>query len=516
MIQAGQAIATFAFLLLAILRAGILRYARMSFVPKSLYGIPALLLLLGLNSCLDEPGQGSLNDLSFSRDTVFFDTVFTQIGTSTQVLKLYNKGQGRINIDEIRLNPNSVFRFNADGDSGPIAENLFIDPGDSLYVFLEATLDPNGGNAVLIHEDSLMVLAQGDYKQAILAAPGQDARYYLPTDTLQTAGAGIPYSILDCQTTWDASKPVVIVGYLVVDSLCNLEILAGTKVHFFNNGALWVYRGGSLQVLGELGNPVTFEGTRLNATWRETPGQWDRILINEGSSNNLIRHAIIKNGFIGIQADHLGKVSGSASGPGKVTLESVEIRNMSGLGLYTRGLDIDAYNTLVHNCGQYSGAFTLGGSVRLDHCTFGNHWNRSNRSTPAFFFSNYFLGGNTAFIADLNLRMRNSIIYGSQQGEFEYDSLGGADFNYLFEHCLIKAEDDIATGPNSRFVNILRNEDPLFRNPSAGDYRLDAESPAMDAGSPSVVQENPFLLRFDLKGWNRTYTLPDLGAIEKQ
>ena len=47
MIQAGQAIATFAFLLLAILRAGILRYARMSFVPKSLYGILAVLLLLG-------------------------------------------------------------------------------------------------------------------------------------------------------------------------------------------------------------------------------------------------------------------------------------------------------------------------------------------------------------------------------------------------------------------------------------------------------------------------------------
>jgi hypothetical protein len=160
-----------------------------------------------LTSCLEEPGIGNFADLRFDRDTVFFDTVFTQLGTATEVLKLYNSGGGRIQIDEIRLLGNSVFRFNANGVPGPIAGSFFIDPGDSLYVFLEATLDPNGGNTPLIFEDSLLISFAGQQKKVVLAVPGQDALYYLPNDTLvfppspgNPNGSILPYRILDCST----------------------------------------------------------------------------------------------------------------------------------------------------------------------------------------------------------------------------------------------------------------------------------------------------------------------------
>ncbi|MFZ4061469.1 MAG: hypothetical protein ACOYK5_09615 [Bacteroidia bacterium] len=474
-----------------------------------------------LTSCLEEPGIGNFADLRFDRDTVFFDTVFTQLGTATEVLKLYNSGGGRIQIDEIRLLGNSVFRFNANGVPGPIAGSFFIDPGDSLYVFLEATLDPNGGNTPLIFEDSLLISFAGQQKKVVLAVPGQDALYYLPNDTLvfppspgNPNGSILPYRILDCSTEWRADRPVVVVGYLVVDSNCSLTIQPGTQVHFFNNGALWIYRGGQLQALGEADQPIVFQGTRLPLAWAEQPGQWDRILINDGGSSNM-RHCLIKNAFIGVQGDHLGKLNGS-SGPGQLNLHNVEIRNCSGIGLYTRGLNIDASNLLVHNCGQYSAAFTLGGSIRLRHSTLANYWNRSNRTAPTLFFSNYALAGNSSIAAPLNLQVLNSIVYGNKESELEWDSVAAAGFIYLFDHVLLKASDDYPTPLSARFPMVWRNESPNFSNTNSGNYQPASNGAAANRAQPGLVSANPLLLRFDLRGRNRSESLPDLGAEESE
>ncbi|MDA0930225.1 MAG: hypothetical protein O3C32_02495 [Bacteroidetes bacterium] len=485
--------------------------------PSWILGL--IISLSTLFSCIEEPGLGNFSDLTFDRDTVFFDTVFTQLGSSTEVLKLYNRGNGRINIDEIRLMGNSVFRFNANGIPGPTAGSFFIDPGDSLYVFIEVTLDPNGGNSPLIYEDSLLISFGGAQKKVVLAAPGQDALYYLPTDTLvfppspgNPAGSILPYRILDCATEWRPERPVVIVGYLVVDSTCTLTIQPGTQVHFFNNGALWVYRGGNLQALGEAHQPIVFQGTRLPQAWAEQPGQWDRILINDGGSSRL-QHCLIKNAFIGLQGDHLGKLNGNA-GASQLNLHNVEIRNSSGIGLYTRGLNVEASNLLIHNCGQYGAAFTLGGTIRLRHATIANYWSRSNRTSPSLFFSNYALSGNSSIAAPLNLQVQNSIVYGNKESELEWDSVAAATFSYVFDHCLIKASDDYPTPLSTRFPQVWRNENPKFSNTNSGDYRPANDGGAANRANPGVISASPFLLRFDLRGRNRSSNLPDLGAEE--
>ena len=43
----------------------------------------------------------------------------------------------------------------------------------------------------------------------------------------------------------------------------HLTIKENTRVYFHKNAVLWVYRDGTLKVEGELGNPVTFQGDRL-------------------------------------------------------------------------------------------------------------------------------------------------------------------------------------------------------------------------------------------------------------
>ena len=55
----------------------------------------------------------SKSNLSFSTDTLVFDTVFTTIGSTTLSFKIYNSDQRSLKIDEIELmgGENSVYRI---------------------------------------------------------------------------------------------------------------------------------------------------------------------------------------------------------------------------------------------------------------------------------------------------------------------------------------------------------------------------------------------------------------------
>src|SRR5690242_11874812 len=86
-----------------------------------------LIALLAVVACLftrcnpsDKIDTSPTLRLSFSSDTVLFDTVFTTIGSSTRISKIYNHNNHRINISDIQLTGGvaSPFRINIDGQSG--------------------------------------------------------------------------------------------------------------------------------------------------------------------------------------------------------------------------------------------------------------------------------------------------------------------------------------------------------------------------------------------------------------
>lgn len=122
-----------------------------------LMGSAALLLILmfaGLGSC----GKVSYTDnpnlrLSFSADTVLFDTVFTTIGSITLPLKVYNEGNDAVRIDEISLvgGTESDFRINVDGEVGPIVSDWPLMAEDSLWIFIEVTVDPTDASTPVYH-----------------------------------------------------------------------------------------------------------------------------------------------------------------------------------------------------------------------------------------------------------------------------------------------------------------------------------------------------------------------------
>ena len=450
-------------------------------------------------------------NLYFSTDTITFDTVFASIGSITKTLTVYNRNNFDVK-SNIALQGNSTanFRMNIDGISGNSQNNIDIPANDSIFIFLEVTIDPSSSNVPYILSDSL-VFTTGSRKQDVdIVAWGQDAYFH----TANTYGNIINgndttrfyYHLLDCSQAWKNDKPHVIYGYAVVDPGKTLTINEGCNIYLHNNSGILVGNpfletsGGSIKVNGIFGNEVTFQGDRLDSWYKDLPGQWDRIWLMPGSIDNEINYAIIRNGNIGIHADTV------ANNNPTVKISNTIIENMSSIGILGQGANITANNTVVRKCGQYALACNIGGTYNFTHCTFANYWDYSRRNTPSILINNYYEGAD----GSINIRnlkeanFSNCIIYGSLSTEVSFQEQELGEFNYSFDHCLIKLDPTISTD-NAHYKDVITNQSPEFTDDIQGNFHLREESPAINAG------ESTYIL-YDIEGQIRDN--PDLGAYE--
>ena len=153
----------------------------------------AVVVLFFWNSCNDDI-EFEINDtpLLFSKDTVYLDTVFTNIGSSTYNLKVYNNSNKNILIPEIKLSNgnNSFFRLNVDGiynqndNNGKRFENIELLANDSLYIFIETTIDINEISTVqnsFLYEDKIEFLNLNSSQNVNLISLVKDAVFIYPS-----------------------------------------------------------------------------------------------------------------------------------------------------------------------------------------------------------------------------------------------------------------------------------------------------------------------------------------------
>jgi hypothetical protein len=448
--------------------------------------------------------------LGFSADSVLFDTVFTTVGSTTKMFRVYNPNAQAINISKIFLanGSTSQFRINVDGVSGTSLHDFEILAGDSLFVFVQVTVFPNNQNSPLLIKDSILFETNGNQQRVMLTAVGQDVHLHKP-DHFPTNGLP-PYSIIGCNETWINDKPHLIFGYAVVDEGCKLTIQHDVKVYMNTSSVLWVYKGGTLVVNGFKDGEVVFQGARLEPDYKDVSGQWGKIWLSPESINNVIDWAIIKNGSIGVQVDTLG-----ASASPTLEISNTIIKNMSAAAIFGQGTYIKGYNCVFANCGKYVGAFTIGGRYRFDQCTFAN-FSDGQRTTPTVALSNYYVDyTGTTQIRDLDSAyFGNCIIYGDIDDEIGLDSSSfGGVFNYQFDHCLVKTL--LNTSDVQHYITPQTNLDPLFKDVTTNDYHLRLTSPAINNGTTSIfigtdLDNNPRPATNDMA------SLPDIGAYEYQ
>jgi len=447
-------------------------------------------IIVSLGGCRNNDIEESPNvQLSFSTDSVKFDTVFNSVGSATQLLKVFNNEESYVRVSEINLlnDANNSYRINVDGLSGDSFSDVEIPPNDSIFIFVEVTVTPDADQIYPFVEGQLQFLINGNEQLVDLVAWGWDALFYVPT---VFPSNGLPdFTVIDpdnptATVTWTDEKPIVIYGYLVVDSLQTLIIEPGTEVFFHQGSGLWVYRDGNIQAEGTIEQPITFQGDRLEPFYDEQPGQWDRIWINEGSEDNVFKNCLIKNNFIGIQAETLPFSYNIDAGltSNTLNLENVTIRNNSIAGLFTRNYKVDGTNLQLSSGGQYLFAGTGAGQYNFDQCTFANNWRFGIRTTPSVFINNYFqVDQSTIAVDDIESSFfRNCIIYGNSFNEFglDFENAQSIEVDMNFHNCLFRSEEEVfqeylddednLTFPGDTYVN----QQPGFVDFAEGDLRL--------------------------------------------
>lgn len=455
-------------------------------------------LLVVFSSCKKERFiTDSSAKLSFSKDTILYDTVFTTVHTTTKAFKIYNPHNGNLTVSSIVLagGLQSNFRINVDGIAGTTFTNIEIPPKDSLFVFVEATIDPNNGVNPMIVQDSILFETNGNEQKVWLHAWGQDAYFH----NRELIGAGT-------NVTWPNDKPHVIYGYVYVDSTAVLTIPPGSSIFGHNSATLFIYKS-SLIANGTPGNEIIFRGDRLEpyllADPDSVPGQWRGIWFQK-ALNSSITHAEIKNAEVGLQADTL-------TGGEFIRLSKLKINNSSAVALLAQGCNLTATNCLFGNSGNHSGIVRYGGDMEFTHCTFGNYWTESDRQTPLFVLSDYFVVNNTAFYRPfVKANFTNCIFYGPSQNDNELllDTLdrtfSGSAPVFLFDHCLFKTDEDISN--TTYYINCKKNTDPSFVGVSLWNFALSAGSGAIDAGTNTGTID-------DIAGSPRDLN-PDIGCYE--
>lgn len=460
--------------------------------------------------------------LHFSQDSILFDTVFTTIGSTTRNIRVINKHNQKVKISSVRLEKgqSSNFFLNVDGTPGRLVQDVEILANDSIYIFVQVNVNPTSALSPLIIQDKILFDVNGNQQSVELEAWGQDAHYHFPTTAIQYKDGYLPYSTVSANSNttvvWGGgtgasdNKPHVVYGWLVVDSTQKLVINAGVKVYFHQNAGLWVYRYGTLQVNGTQGNEVVFQGDRREADYADMPGQWDRIWINEGHTDNYINYAIIKNNFIGIQASILS----NPNQPTKLKITNTIIKNCSKWGLFTQYFSVWSGNNVIANCKEYCAAITMGGNCTFLHTTFANYYNQEGGrgGQPCVYVGNN--DGTQDWPID-SVYFANSIIDGSQGGELEMaitsSTLSPGQLCKV-TNCLIKGSMPTTTLITN--TNNLFNANAAFDNTNNYNFEIKNNSAAKGLGDGVFISPYPFLNQ-DIKG-NLRNSPSDAGAYVAQ
>ncbi|MCJ8163841.1 hypothetical protein MKJ04_03240 [Pontibacter sp. E15-1] len=445
-----------------------------------------LLLLLSLFSC--EPKDEVITTdpaavLEFSADTVLFDTVFVSRGSITRRLKVYNRNSKAVRIREVALSGAgaSPYQLTINGVQSPLANNVELRGGDSLYVLVKVNINPTDESLPFLVSDSILFQTNGQQQAVQLVAYGQNA-YFHRKGVIGT-------------TVWENDKPHVLLDSVLVQEGAVLTVREGSHVYGNNKAVLLI--NGQLRVEGTPEARVTFSGYRREKAYQAAPGQWEGIRVLTKSGGNIIRYADIRNTVYGLRIGNPGKAG--------TLVEGCVVADAYRDGIVAFTSEVQVRNTLIYNCGQYGFGGLGGGNYEVLYSTIVSYNNRLVRETPLFVVTD-FIPGTEIENQPLTLRLSNSIVYSDRfnsEDEVLVSPLGATtEISYNLLRTLAY-KDELKENGNKL------NAAPKFKAPDKADFSLDTLSPAS-----SAAQYLPSL-PLDLKGKSRSTTKPDAGAIER-
>ena len=471
-----------------------------------------VLLALGMVACQqDIVSDDPTLQLSFSHDSVLFDTVFTEMGTSTKCVMVYNRNKNAIEIAQVQMQSGKYFHINLDGENAiEKLKNITLRGGDSLYLFVRAHIDPLDKNSPVLVEDSIAFDVNGKIQHIRLQAYGQNVKKIRGENGLM---------ILQNMTMTN-EKP-----YLIYDTVAvagNLNVEAGTTIYMHTGAMIYAY--GNVTAKGTKDAPIIFRGDRTDMLFDSVPyrmasGQWDGIyLIHDKSSlptTYTLDYVDILSGNIGLY------VYSEATGilP-RLTLTNSRVHNHSVYGLVLQNVDATVANCEISNCASYC-VYLAGGKHNFVHNTIAAyygypytdlnlHTNILPEDVAAVYVNN--LSKN---MAKTNSSFYNCIITGGRKRNVvvatplsDYYE-GRFEGNYLHSDSL-----DAAYAKNNVYATdsdscVFKNIYYLSKEYHYYDFHLDSLSPARGIGDSIAALSYPT----DREGYRRK-SKPDAGCYE--
>ncbi|UWY27967.1 hypothetical protein N4T20_19875 [Flavobacterium sp. TR2] len=488
-------------------------------------------LILIFSSCrTDFDTVASNGNLKFSKDTVYLDTVFKNIGSSTYQLKVYNQSKNDISIPIVQFKKglNSKYRMTVDGmsgNNGKIFKDVTLLAKDSLYIFIETTADITDANPTdFLYTDEIQFDSGANLQEVALVTLIQDAIFLYPNQNPDGTKEKIKIDGKDVdgfylsendptngnELIFTNDKPYVIYGYAGIPENKTVTFEAGARVHFHANSGLYVGKNASLKINGtassteKLENEVIFEGDRLESLYSDIPGQWKSVIFEKGSANHSINHLTLKNATVGLDF---------RSPLNAIEIKNSQIYNCAEYGILAQNTQIIGENLVINYAGLASLSCVYGGNYKFTHCTFNNSW-----PTPSQFavhLSNSLAGATPETNPLTQATFNNCIIYGSSTNEFNLSKNINAPFVYQLNNCLLKFSSS-TTNPDYQFKtdaehynNIILNENPKFYNVSQNKFNIDKTSSAFAKGN------QVYIIQTDILGITRT-SPPDLGAYQSK
>lgn len=440
----------------------------------------------------DAPSQ----ELSFSRDTVFCDTVYHQVRSETYVVKVFNNEDKDVMIPRISLEKGaaSLYKINVDGKTGHDFQNVPLRKKDSLYIFVEIAPQATGPEAIA--EDRVLFTTGAGQQHVTLFSVVQDAEFFIKTPSNP--------NVIASDATWSNNKAKIIYGDLTLDPGVNLNVQAGTKIYFHKNSGMKVSSGATLNINGTADNQVIIRGDRNDSYYDTIPRNWNSIKMEAASVLNM-NHTRLFGGTRGLEMTETD-----------ATISNSFIHTFQEYGIYSVRSNINAKNLVMNNCGEACVGIFKGGVYDFVHSTIVNYSEVLSQFTrDGIYATNEFKKENgQPDPGSLHINIRNSIIYSDRDNSLTLNQVPGQLLNFSIQNSLLKYSGISAAGfdfTSSSVVQSIKNQDPRFMNYFAAkmNLRVKADSPAKNKGDITVANTVPT----DIVNVSRT-TSPTLGAYQ--
>ncbi len=450
--------------------------------------------LLALTGCEQRLTSDPAAHLTFSVDTLRFDTVFTDMQTPTLKFTVRNPQKEAVCIEAITLQSNDgYFQINVDGETH-IAnmQNIILAGKDSLYVFVKANIDKqNENNPVLVH-NAIHFYLQGKHtpQAVVLEAHGQDVivlrQHWFLRDT----------------TYLNARKPYLVYDYMAVDTGKTLVMEAGTRIYMHDNAQIYVF--GNLHVRGTLESPVCVRGDRLDDMLVDVPydyvaGRWGSIYLVQAEEKDFtntydINYFEVNSGIMGIACLNTNPYRKS-----QLRMLNSRLHNFTLYGLYLQNTDAEIANCEISNCASYC-VYLAGGDHHFTHNTVASYFTGGNiqsvsREDVAAVYVNNLSKQN----AKTKAFFINNIISGVRENNVVLATPLPDLYLGKFSHNYLRADSVNGTFAGNVFYH---KNDTIFRNTyftlerGYYDFALDSVSPARGIADST---------------WSKLYPLDRLG-----